>query len=219
MKKQGILYGIADRKLGDEKILEALSSGLDMIQLREKDLTSAEYLRDAMWLREQTRKSGTLFLVNDRLDIALACGADGVHLGQSDIPVTAAREITERMGLKNFIIGATAKTAEQARRACEEGADYLGSGAWYATSTKPDATLIEDGTYLEILKAAPIPNVAIGGLTVRNCSRPLQLGACGIAVAGGIFQAASVSEAVRAFKEILERESHKRSGNIRSPQK
>ena len=203
MKKQGILYGIADRKLGDEKILEALSSGLDMIQLREKNITSAEYLRDAVWLREQTRRSGTLFLVNDRLDIALACGADGVHLGQSDIPVAAAREITERLGLKNFIIGAMAKTAKQAHRACEEGADYLGSGAWYATSTKPDATPIADATYLEILKAAPIPNVAIGGLTVENCGRPLQLGASGIAVAGGIFQAASVSEAVSAFREIL----------------
>jgi len=204
MKKQGILYGIADRNLGDEKILEALSSGLDMIQLREKNLTSAEYLRDAMWLREQTRKSGALFLVNDRLDIALACGADGVHLGQSDIPVAAAREITERMGLKNFIIGATAKTANQARRAYEEGADYLGSGAWYATYTKPDATPIADGTYMEILGAAPIPNVAIGGLTVGNCRRPLQMGASGIAVAGGIFQAASVSKAVKAFREILE---------------
>ncbi len=205
MKKQGILYGIADRKLGDEKILEALFSGLDMIQLREKNLTSAEYLRDAMWLREQTRKSGTLFIVNDRLDIALACKADGVHLGQSDIPVAMAREIADQMGLKDFIIGATAKTGEQARRAYEEGADYLGSGAWYTTSTKPDATPIADGTYLEILKAAPIPNVAIGGLTAGNCGRPLQLGASGIAVAGGIFQVPSVAEAVKAFKEILKR--------------
>lgn len=205
MKKQGILYGIADRKLGDEKILEALFSGLDMIQLREKNLTSAEYLRDAMWLREQTRKSGTLFIVNDRLDIALACKADGVHLGQSDIPVAMAREIADQMGLKDFIIGATAKTGEQARRAYEEGADYLGSGAWYTTSTKPDATPIADGTYLEILKAAPIPNVAIGGLTAGNCGRPLQLGASGIAVAGGIFQVPSVAEAVKAFKENLKR--------------
>ena len=205
MKKQGILYGIADRKLGDEKILEALFSSLDMIQLREKNLTSAEYLRDAMWLREQTRKSGTLFIVNDRLDIALACKADGVHLGQSDIPVAMAREIADQMGLKDFIIGATAKTGEQARRAYEEGADYLGSGAWYTTSTKPDATPIADGTYLEILKAAPIPNVAIGGLTAGNCGRPLQLGASGIAVAGGIFQVPSVAEAVKAFKEILKR--------------
>ena len=205
MKKQGILYGIADRKLGDEKILEALFSGLDMIQLREKNLTSAEYLRDAMWLREQTRKSGTLFIVNDRLDIALACKADGVHLGQSDIPVAMAREIADQMGLKDFIIGATAKTGEQARRAYEEGADYLGSGAWYTTSTKPDATPIADGTYLEILKAAPIPNVAIGGLTAGNCGRPLQLGASGIAVAGGIFQVPSGAEAVKAFKEILKR--------------
>lgn len=206
MKKRGILYLIADRKLGDEKILEALKAGVDMIQLREKNVTSAQYLEDARWLRSMTRETGALFLVNDRLDIAIASGADGVHLGQEDIPVADARRIAERCGLHGFLVGATAKTREQAERAEAQGADYLGSGAWYATSTKPDAAPITDETYREILAVSGIPNVAIGGLTPENCRRPLKLGASGLAVAGGIFQAPSITEAVRQFRRELDRE-------------
>ncbi|MCI8454771.1 MAG: thiamine phosphate synthase [Lachnospiraceae bacterium] len=203
MLKRGILYAIADRKMGDEGILEALAAGVDMIQLREKGQTAAKYLEDARWLREQTDKTGTLFLVNDRLDIALASGADGVHLGQSDLPVQEAKRIVCMMGRPNFLIGATARTAEQARRAFEGGADYIGSGAWYETATKEDARLLSEETYLKILEATPIPNVAIGGLTPENCIRPLRLGAAGIAAAFGIFGADSVTEKVAAFRRRL----------------
>ena len=93
LKKQGILYLIADRKLGDEKILEALRAGVDMVQLREKNVTSAQYLADARWMREQAKKYGAVFLVNDRLDIALLSGADGVHLGQEDVPADEAKRL------------------------------------------------------------------------------------------------------------------------------
>lgn len=203
MKEKGILYLIADRKLGDEKILEALAAGLDMIQLREKNLSSAEYQRDAKWLCEKAHEAGALFLVNDRLDIALACGADGVHLGQDDLPVSEAKRLAAACGRPDFIVGATAKTREQAKEAVRQGADYIGSGAWYSTSTKPDATPISDEEYLAILKEAPVPNVAIGGLTPENCGRPLSLGASGLAVAGGILGAPSVTAAVWAFRERL----------------
>ena len=204
------LYVCTDRDIMTTDTLEeavelAIKGGATIIQLREKDCTSREFYELALSIKDITDAYEVPLIINDRLDIALAVHADGVHLGQSDIPVAMAREIADQMGLKDFIIGATAKTGEQARRAYEEGADYLGSGAWYTTSTKPDATPIADGTYLEILKAAPIPNVAIGGLTAGNCGRPLQLGASGIAVAGGIFQVPSVAEAVKAFKEILKR--------------
>ena len=91
------------------------------------------------------------------------------------------------------------------------GADYLGSGAWHATSTKPEALPIKEETYLEILKAAPIPNVAIGGLTPENCVRPLELGASGLAVAGGILGADSITEAVRRFRERLCENGNRRS--------
>ena len=212
LKRQGILYLIADRKLGDEKILEALAAGVDLVQLREKNVTSARYLEDALWLKEQAKRTGALFLVNDRLDIALLSGADGVHLGQEDVPVDAAKRLAAECGRPDFIVGATAKTKEQARRALEMGADYLGSGAWHPTPTKPEALPIKEETYLEILKAAPIPNVAIGGLTPENCGRPLELGASGLAVAGGILGADSITEAVRRFRERLCENGNRRSG-------
>ena len=96
MKRHGILYLIADRRQGDRKILEALDAGVDIVQLREKERNSAEYLEDAVWLGREAGKRGILFLVNDRLDIALASGADGVHLGQADLPVRQARQIAEQ---------------------------------------------------------------------------------------------------------------------------
>lgn len=207
MRNQGILYIIADRKFGDEKILEVLDAGVDVIQLREKNLSSARYLEDAVWLREQTAKTGTLFIVNDRLDIALACGADGVHLGKEDIPVAEAKRIANMCGLKNFLVGATAKTREQAMRAVSQGADYIGSGAWFSTSTKPDAVPISDHIFQEIRKAVKVPIVAIGGLTAENCDRPLRLGADGAAVAGGVFGTDAVTDAVWAFREKLRRYS------------
>ena len=142
-------------------------------------------------------------IINDRLDIALASHADGVHLGQEDIPVAEARRIARECGLADFLVGATAKTKEQARAAYAAGADYLGSGAWHETATKPDATPISEETYRAILEAAPIPHVASGGLTPENCGRPLSLGASGVAVAGGIFDAPSVEEAVRQFRKKL----------------
>lgn len=197
---RGILYIIADRKLGDEKILEALEAGADLIQLREKDISSAKYLEDALWLRKQTERTGTVMIVNDRLDIALASGADGVHLGSEDLPVAEAKRIAGMCGLENFLVGATAKTREQAARAMEQGADYIGSGAWFSTSTKPDAVPISDETFREIRQLVNIPIVAIGGLTAENCKRPLDLGADGVAVAGGVFGADSVADAVRAFR-------------------
>lgn len=203
MKNEGILYIIADRKLGDGKILEALRAGVDMIQLREKNVSSAQYLEDAQWLRERTKETGTMFIVNDRLDIALACGADGVHLGHQDIPVADAKRIAGMCGLETFIVGATAKTVEQARLAAEQGADYIGSGAWYSTSTKPDAVPISDETFIKIREAVNIPIAAIGGLTPENCGRPLGLGADGVAVAGGVFDAQSVEEAVREFRRQM----------------
>ena len=203
LKKQGILYLIANRKLGDEKILEALRAGVDMVQLREKNVTSAQYLADARWMREQAKKYGAVFLVNDRLDIALLSGADGVHLGQEDVPVDEAKRLAAACGRTDFLVGATAKTGEQALRAFQMGSDYIGSGAWHPTSTKPDALPIREETYREILGKAPIPNVAIGGLTPENCDLPLELGASGLAVAGGILGAGSITGAVEKFREKL----------------
>ena len=142
------LYLIADFSYGREKLEEALKAGVDYIQLREKNISSAEYLKRARDLREMTEKYNTKLIINDRIDIALLSGADGVHLGQSDVSVKDARKLLGR----DKIIGATAKTVAQAVQAQQESADYLGSGAWFPTATKQDAVPLAEETYREILK-------------------------------------------------------------------
>lgn len=196
------LYLIADFSYGEEKIEAALKAGVDYIQLREKNISSAEYLKRARILRKMTEKYDTKFIVNDRLDIAMISEADGVHLGQSDVPVADARRI---LG-KDKIIGATAKTVEQAVRAEQEGADYLGSGAWFFTSTKKDAVPIAEETYRAILNAVAIPNVAVGGITAENGKRPLNCGANGLAISAGILSAEDVVAEVCKVRKLLEGE-------------
>ena len=158
------LYLIADFSCGEKTIEAVIEAGIDYIQLREKEISSLEYLKRARRLRELTAGTKTKLIINDRLDIALLSDADGVHLGQSDIPVKEARSC---LG-PGKIIGATAKTVEQARRAVDEGADYLGSGAWFPTETKKDAVPISQEVYKAIIKEAPIPNVAVGGINAEN---------------------------------------------------
>lgn len=194
------LYLIADFSYGEEKIETALKAGVDYVQLREKNISSAEYLKRARILREMTEKYHTKFIVNDRLDIAMLSEADGVHLGQSDVPVEDARKILGR----DKIIGATAKTVEQAVKAEREGADYLGSGAWFFTSTKKDAVPIAEETYRDILNAVTIPNVAVGGITAENGRKPLECGASGLAISAGILAAEDVAAEVRKLRDMLE---------------
>ncbi len=197
---KGWLYLIADFSYGEEKIKKTLEAGVDYIQLREKDISSAEYLRRAKRLREMARGFDTKLIINDRLDIAMLCDADGVHLGQQDIPVKDARKL---LGVGK-IIGATAKTVEQARQAIKDGADYLGSGAWFPTETKKDAVPIAEEVYREILAVAPIPNVAVGGIDAENGGRPLACGATGLAISAGILKADNPADEVRKVRRLLE---------------
>lgn len=194
------LYLIADFSSGEEAIRQSLEAGIDYIQLREKEITSAKYLKRARRLREMTADFDTKLIINDRLDIAMLCDADGVHLGQSDIPVRDARML---LG-KGKIVGATAKTVEQAKQAMAEGADYLGSGAWFPTETKKDAVSLSEEVYRAILKAAPIPNVAVGGITADNCRRPLECGAAGLAISAGILKAERPAAEIARIRECLQ---------------
>lgn len=193
------LYLIADFSYGEEKIEAALKTGVDYIQLREKNISSAEYLKRAKIIRKMTEKYPAKFIVNDRLDIAMLSNADGVHLGQSDVPVIDARRILGN----SKVIGATAKTVEQAIQAERAGADYLGSGAWFFTSTKKDATPITEEIYEDILRAVTIPNVAVGGITAENCQKPLSCGADGLAISAGILGAEDVAAQVKRLQKIL----------------
>lgn len=194
------LYLIADFSYGEEKIKAALDASVDYIQLREKDISAREYLLRAKRLREITKYYHTKLIINDRLDIAALSGADGVHLGQEDIPIGDARVF---LGAEK-IIGATAKTVDQAKEAVEAGADYLGSGAWFSTMTKKDAVPISEEVYQKILEEAPIPNVAVGGITRANCKKPLSLGASGLAISAGILKVQDPWTETVKIRQILE---------------
>ena len=199
MKKTGILYLITDFSYGIDKIEEALMAGVDYVQLREKDISSREYLLRARLIKELTKKYKVPLIINDRLDIALLSEADGVHLGTDDVPIRDARHI---LG-EHAIIGATARNEIIAKQAQQDGADYLGSGAWFVTNTKKDAVPMEKGTYKRILKSVTIPSLAVGGINIDNCSVPLECGADGIAVSAGIMKSTDIKSTINIYRDAM----------------
>ena len=146
------------------RVKAALSGGVTLIQLREKERSTREYIALAKKVHALSQQFGVPLIIDDRVDVALASGAEGVHLGQSDMQVDAARKIVS----EDFIIGATTKTVEQALEAYRQSADYLGVGAIYPTTTKVKTVLTSTETLDKICKAVPIPVNAIGGLNKDN---------------------------------------------------
>lgn len=174
---------------------EALRAGVTLVQYREKNGMGEDMLDKARRLTALCHRYNVPLLVNDRLDIALLSGADGVHLGQDDIPVAEARRLT---GV-SFIIGATAHNVQEALTAEAAGADYLGCGAVFSTTTKKDTVSLGLQGLREIRKAVRIPIVGIAGITTENYRQVLATGADGIAVVSGILSAADITETVRRF--------------------
>ena len=166
-------------------IEEALKGGVTMLQLREKNATGKEFLEKAIKLRDLTKKYNVKFIINDRVDIAMLCDADGVHVGQSDI---AADKVRKLIG-KNKIIGVSARTVEEAMKAKENGADYLGVGAMFTTTTKLDAKSVTINKLSEIKKEVNLPIVAIGGITLDNINKLKQCNIDGHAVVSAILKA------------------------------
>ncbi len=184
-------------------VREALAAGAPTIQLRLKGATARELLEAAHTLIPIVRSAGALFIVNDRLDVALAAGADGVHLGPDDPPVMDARTVaadTVRAVAEAFIVGYSADTTDGATRAEAEGADYLGVGAVYATANKSDAgEVIGLEGLRRVVKAVSIPVVAIGGITPERIGAVAETGACGSATIGAVMGSPEPAEAVRAL--------------------
>ena len=184
-------------------VREALAAGAPTIQLRLKGATARELLEAAHTLIPIVRSAGALFIVNDRLDVALAAGADGVHLGPDDPPVMDARTVaadTVRAVAEAFIVGYSADTTDRATRAEAEGADYLGVGAVYATANKSDAgEVIGLEGLRRVVKAVSIPVVAIGGITPERARAVAETGACGSAIIGAVMGSPEPAEAVRAL--------------------
>ncbi len=184
------------------RVEEACKGGVTLIQLREKERTTREYLSLAEKVHEITRLYDIPLIIDDRVDVALAVNAEGVHVGQSDMPVNIARKL---MG-GDRIVGATAKTVPQAIEAYEQGADYLGVGAIYPTTTKVKTVLTSVDTLKEIVKAVPIRVNAIGGLNKDNIHVLKDSGIDGICVVSAIMKAdnpcAAAKELREAFNEL-----------------
>jgi thiamine-phosphate diphosphorylase len=196
------LYVILDPERADplELAEAAIRGGARLLQLRDKRGNSAETLRLAEAVAARARRERVVFIVNDRVDLALAAGADGVHLGQQDLPVAAARTIAGH----RLIIGCSTNTVAEARQAVGEGADYLGVGAMFPTSSKRDTRPAGIGRLQEIRAAVSIPIVAIGGITPANAAEVIRAGADMIAVIGAVAGAADPEGAARALAAVFE---------------
>lgn len=175
----------------------ALQGGVTFLQIREKEKCTREYLDLARKVHELTRKYHVPLIIDDRMDIAMAIDAEGVHLGQSDMPIDLARKI---LG-PDKIIGATAKSVPQALEAYEQGADYLGVGAIYPTTTKVKTVLTSTDTLRDICNAVPIPANAIGGLNQDNIDILAGIPIAGICVVSAIMKAADPRQAAEALKK------------------
>ena len=177
------------------RVEEALAGGATLLQLREKNRSTREYIDLAEKVHAIAARFNVPLIIDDRIDVAMAIKSEGVHLGQSDMPVKTARQI---LG-KDFIIGATTKTVPQALEAYEQGADYCGVGAIYPTTTKVKTVLTSTQTLSDICKAVPIPVNAIGGLNKNNLSVLEGIKISGICVVSAIMH----SENPRKEAEIL----------------
>ena len=185
-----LLYAVTDRAwTGSQPLARqveaALQNGATCLQLREKALDPAAFLEEARQMTLLCGRYGVPLIINDNVEVALACGAAGVHLGQQDMPIAQAR----RMAGPDLILGASAHTVQEALEAQAAGADYLGVGAVFSTSTKADASPLPLTTLREICAAVSIPVVAIGGITETNLLQLTGCGAAGVAVVSAIFGA------------------------------
>ena len=204
-KKHMLLYAVTDRAwIGTQTLYQqveaALKGGATCVQLREKELDEAAFLQEAKELCALCRRYGVPFIVNDNVDVAQACGADGVHMGQEDMK---AGEVRRRVG-EDMILGVSVHTVEEARRAVRDGADYLGLGAVFPTSTKTDADQMSNETLRDICGAVEIPVVAIGGLNRDNILRLSGSGVDGVALVSAIFGAEDIEAACRELCALSE---------------
>lgn len=205
-KSAMLLYAVTDRTWLNGATLEStvekvLAAGVTFLQLREKDLTDEEFLAEANKIKPLAQKHNVPFVINDNMEVAIKCGADGVHVGQSDI---VDKDVRALVG-PDMILGISANTVETARRAEASGADYIGVGAVFGTATKKDAQAISVERLREICAAVSIPVVAIGGINEHNILQLADSGIDGVAVISAIFAKPDVAVATRALLKLSEK--------------
>ena len=183
-----------------EKIETACRSGVTIVQLREKNLTTNQYYQLAKQVKEITDAYQVPLIIDDRLDVCLAVDAAGLHIGDDELPVSVARQV---LGSKK-ILGVTAKTVKRALEAEEGGADYLGTGAIFPTTTKENAPITLISTLKTICQRVAIPVVAIGGLTSENIDQLIGTGIAGVAVVRDLMQAEDIETKTQAFLTKLD---------------
>ena len=200
-KKHMLLYAVTDRawvgtKSLYEQVKEALENGVTCVQLREKELNESDFLKEAKQISALCKEYKVPFIVNDNVNIAIACKAEGIHIGQEDMELTNVRKLVG----EDMIIGVSAHNVEEAIKAQEGGADYIGIGAVFATSTKTDVDVLSFETLRSICEAVDIPTVAIGGIKKDNICKLEGSGIDGVAVVSAIFAAKDIATAT---KELL----------------
>ena len=200
------LYAVTDRawvgrQTLPEQVEAALKGGATCVQLREKELDGAAFLEEAKVLAALCRRYGVPLIINDNVEVALAAGADGVHVGQDDLTVEQVR----RLAGDRLIVGVSAHSVEQALAAQAGGADYLGVGAVFATATKSDAHVLPRETLAEICRAVDIPVVAIGGIGEDNLLQLAGTGVDGAALVRAIFSAPDIEGQCRKLRALSER--------------
>lgn len=200
------VYVITDRRAaGDRPLLDvmraAIRGGATIVQLREKEASTREMVELGRMLHEITQEAGIPLIVNDRIDVALALDAEGVHVGQDDMPADLARRLIG----PDRILGVSANSVAEARRAEQDGADYLGVGDVFGTPSKADAgDVIGLERVREVADAVSIPIVGIGGITVENAAAVIEAGAAGVAVISAVVGASDPEAAARALYEQVD---------------
>jgi len=204
-KKTMLLYAVTDRAWTGkqtlyEQVESALRGGVTCVQLREKELDGENFLKEAMEIGALCRRYGVPFFINDNVDVAIACHADGVHVGQEDM---AAADVRARVG-DGMMIGVSAHSVEEAVAAVNNGADCLGVGAMFATSTKSDVSALSKDTLKQICEAVPVPVVAIGGIGRNNMRQLSGTGVDGFALVSAIFGASDIESECRELRRLAE---------------
>ena len=197
------LYLVTDKSEDVDKFLktidEAIQGGVSVVQIREKTADTLDFYNLALKVKEITTKYNVPLIINDRVDVALAIDADGVHVGQSDMPC----DVTRKLVGDDKIVGVSAATIEEAQKAEKDGADYIGTGAVFPTATKDDAPSITKKELKEVVDSINIPVVAIGGINLDNASELTDTGIAGLSVVSAIMSSDNPKESSKKLLEIF----------------
>lgn len=204
-KKHMLLYAVTDsawvgRQSLAQQVESALKGGVTCVQLREKSLNEADFLKEALEIKALCKQYGVPFFINDNVDVAIRCGADGIHVGQEDMQAAQVRKLVG----EHMMIGVSVHSVAEALQAVENGADCLGVGAMFPTATKPDASAVPLDVLRDICQAVSVPVVAIGGIGKANLPHLSKTGVDGVALVSAIFAAEDIEQECRELRTLSE---------------